>query len=419
MKIGTAAITITPTRPVWMAGFFTRNRPSEGVYQDLFAKVLALDDGQNRAALISTDLLFFDDLLQGRIEQRLRGALGLEPREIILTASHTHSGPAINEREWPIYPDFDRDYVAELVDNVGKAAEKAFTGLREGALGFGVGACHVGVNRRRSTPEGIVMQPNPDGPTDPEVAVLRAGEAVVMSYACHPSSWEGYLLGGDYPGFAQQLIEQKHPDVQAMFLQGCAGDVKVRNIGPDGRFQSGPLENVARLGGEFAEAVSEVLQRPMRSLEGPLHVSRADFELPLADPPTREEAEAARRDTNPWRAAWAGRMLASLERGEALPRSCPAMVQVLTIGDFALIALSGEVGVEIGLRIKQMLLGRPILVAAYAGPSVLTDYVMPKHRFPEGGYEVDGNYFYTLLPAPLRPEAEDTIIEKVMELLGR
>jgi hypothetical protein len=66
-----------------------------------------------------------------------------------------------------------------------------------------------------------------------------------------------------------------------------------------------------------------------------------------------------------------------------------------------------------------MLLGRPILVAAYAGPSVLTDYVMPKHRFPEGGYEVDGNYFYTLLPAPLRPEAEDTIIEKVMELLDR
>ena len=125
------------------------------------------------------------------------------------------------------------------------------------------------------------------------------------------------------------------------------------------------------------------------------------------------------RDPNPWRAAWARRMLETMDGSGEFPRTCRAMAQVLGIGDFALVALSGEIGVEIGLRIKHLLAGRPLMVAAYAGPSVLTDYVMPRHRFPEGGYEVNGNYFYTLMPAPLRPEAEDLIIAQVLQLAGR
>ncbi len=422
MKIGIARCDVTPTRPVWMAGFAARNRPSEGAYQEIFAKALALDDGSSRAVVVTADVLFFDDLLQGRIEARLRGALGLQPREVILTASHTHSGPAINEREWPIYPDFDREYAVQFEDGVRRAVERAFGDMRDGDLAFGVGHCEVGINRRLMTPQGAVTHPNPEGPFDPEIAVLRAGgappagDAVVMSYACHPSTWDGYLIGGEYPGFAQKFIEERHSGAQAMFVQGCGGDTKARSMGPDGGFHYGSLENVERQGREFADAVSAVLAAPMQPVAGALDVRRVDFGLPLDDPPTRAEAEAALRSSNPWQARWAQRMLAAMERGEGFPRTCLAMVQVLTIGDFRLVALSGEVGVEIGLRIKRMFAGSPVMVAAYAGPTVNTDYVMPKHRFPEGGYEVNGNYFYTLLPAPLRPEAEDVIIEKVSEL---
>jgi hypothetical protein len=382
------------------------------------AKALALDDGHSRAALVTADVLFFDDLLQGRIEGRLRDALGLEPRQVILTASHTHSGPAINEREWPIYPDFDRGYAAQFEEGVCQAVESAFGDMRDGDLAFGAGRCEVGINRRLVTPQGAVTHPNPEGPFDPEIAVLRAGDAVVMSYACHPSTWDGYLIGGEYPGFSQKFLEEHHAGAHAMFVQGCGGDIKARSIGPDGGFHCGSLERVERQGREVADAVSAVLAAPMQPVAGALDVRRADFGLPLQDPPTMAEAEAALRSSNPWQARWAQRMLAAMERGEEFPRTCLAMVQALSIGDFRLVALSGEVGVEIGLRIKRMLAGSPVMVAAYAGPSVNTDYVMAKHRFPEGGYEVDGNYFYTLLPAPLRPEAEDVIIEQVLAITG-
>ena len=433
MNVGIARARITPPRPVWMAGFAARDHHSEGVYQDLFAKALALDDGENRAALITTDLLFFDDILQQRIEARLRDSLGLQPREIILTASHTHCGPALVERQRPVYPDLDEEYLADLVTRVGGAVEAAFAGLREAPLAFGIGTCDMGVNRRLTTPDGVVMQPNPDGPTDPQVAVLRAGDAVVMNYACHPTTMGGYLIGGDYPGFAQRIIEQLMPNpsgprggpsgsqrgAQAMFVQGCGGDVKPRNVGPDGRFQSGPLEAVERCGRQLADVVWSTLNGPTQPVDGPIATRRADFELPLADPPTRAQAEAALDDSNPFRVKWAKRMLEIMDGGGEFDRARPAMVQVLTIGEtFTLVALSGEICVEIGLRIKRLLQDRRLMVAGYAGPAALTSYVAPTSRFSEGGYEVDGNYFYALWPAPLRPDAEEMIIEKVMGLVA-
>jgi hypothetical protein len=416
VNVGIARAKITPPRPVWMAGYAARDHHSEGVYQDLFAKALALDDGANRAALITTDLLFFDDILQRRIEAWLRDSLGLQPREIILTASHTHCGPALVERQRSVYPDLDEEYLADLVTRVGGAVEAAFAGLREAPLAFGIGTCDMGVNRRLTTPDGVVMQPNPDGPADPQVAVLRAGDAVVINYACHPTTMGGYLIGGDYPGFAQRIIEQLLPNAQAMFVQGCGGDVKPRNVGPDGRFQSGPLEAVERCGRQLADVVWSALNGSMQPVDGPITTRRADFELPLADPPTRAQAQAALDDSNPFRAKWGKRMLEIMDGGGEFERARPAMVQVLTVGDLALVALSGEVCVEIGLRIKRLLPGRPLIVAAYAGPAGLTSYVAPTSRFPEGGYEVDGNYFYALWPAPLRPDAEEIILRHVQDL---
>jgi len=416
MKVGTARTCITPQRSVWMAGFAARDRRSEGVYGDLFAKVLALDDGHNRAALVTADLLFFDDLLQARIESRLLDALGLQPSEVILAASHTHCGPAIVERQRPVYPGIDEDYVDGLVDRVSGAVESAFGSARESTLCFGTGTCTMSVNRRRKTVEGVIMQPNPEGPTDPQVVVLRAGDAVVMNYACHPTTMAGYKIGPDYPGSAQRRIEELTPGVQAMFVQGCGGDVKPSNIGPDGSFKSGPLEAVEYFGRELADVVWEVLNSSMERVEGAIETRRADFELPLAEPPTRDQAEAALHDSNPFRVKWARRMLEIMERREEFERTRPAMVQMMTIGEtFALVALSGEICVEIGLRIKELLAGCKLMVAAYAGPAALTSYVAPKERFAEGGYEVNGNYFYALWPAPLRPDAEEIIVGKVLE----
>ena len=50
--------------------------------------------------------------------------------------------------------------------------------------------------------------------------------AVLFGDAVHGTTLTGdnYQLCGDYAGFAQEYVQERHPSVQAMFLMGCAGD---------------------------------------------------------------------------------------------------------------------------------------------------------------------------------------------------
>ena len=41
---GTAKVAITPKEPMWMSGYASRTKPSEGAVHDLWAKALAIKD---------------------------------------------------------------------------------------------------------------------------------------------------------------------------------------------------------------------------------------------------------------------------------------------------------------------------------------------------------------------------------------
>ena len=43
-KVGVGRTLITPQGPIWMSGYASRNHPSEGVFHDLWAKALAIED---------------------------------------------------------------------------------------------------------------------------------------------------------------------------------------------------------------------------------------------------------------------------------------------------------------------------------------------------------------------------------------
>src|SRR5688572_19536799 len=54
---GFARADITPDRPVWMSGYDSRNKPSEGVECPIFVKALVLQDADGqRAVLVTSDL---------------------------------------------------------------------------------------------------------------------------------------------------------------------------------------------------------------------------------------------------------------------------------------------------------------------------------------------------------------------------
>src|SRR5437762_2748822 len=59
-KVGLARVKITPERPVPMAGYASRTKPSEKVATDLYVQAMVLEDrdGQ-KAAIVTSDLIGF------------------------------------------------------------------------------------------------------------------------------------------------------------------------------------------------------------------------------------------------------------------------------------------------------------------------------------------------------------------------
>ena len=95
-KVGAASAKITPEKPMWMAGYAGRTKPSEGVEQDLFAKALVIEDlSGGRFALITMDLIGVPRDLRLNVAARLEKELGIPPASLAINASHTHSGPEL------------------------------------------------------------------------------------------------------------------------------------------------------------------------------------------------------------------------------------------------------------------------------------------------------------------------------------
>src|SRR6516162_325816 len=72
-KVGLAQVKITPDKPIFLAGYASRNHPFEKVETDLFAKALVLEDSAGqRAVLVTSDLIGFTAAVAEPICERIR-----------------------------------------------------------------------------------------------------------------------------------------------------------------------------------------------------------------------------------------------------------------------------------------------------------------------------------------------------------
>ena len=104
-KAGVARVVITPPEYMWMAGYAARDKPADGKLHDLWLKALALEDAEgNKALLITSDIIGFSRDLSQSICRKLSEMFNLERKDIILSSSHTHSGPVLNNNLYGIFP---------------------------------------------------------------------------------------------------------------------------------------------------------------------------------------------------------------------------------------------------------------------------------------------------------------------------
>jgi neutral ceramidase len=394
-QIGLAMTVITPEEPVRMSGYAARVRPFESVEQDLFAKALLLEDrtGQ-RALLVTTDLIGLNAALLESVSERIGKRTGLRREQVLFSASHTHAGPALTLEVSPVpgasAADAERTvaYTRMLQDKLVELAERAMASRQPGRLSWGIGIVHFPMNRREFTDTGIILGVNPKGPVDRSVPVLRVddpnGQARVVLFgcACHCTTLtqDNYAISGDFAGFAQELVQEQQPGIQAMFMAGCGADANP--------FPRGTMDLARRHGAELAAEVIRVMREPLKPVRGPLRLAYGHATLPLQSV-TREDLVPMAERGPGWQRGNARRLLDMLDRGETPPTQFRCPVAVWQFGsDLTLVGLSGEVVVDYVHLLEQALGPMRLWIAAYCN-----DYFgyLPSDRvIAEGGYEARG-----------------------------
>lgn len=424
-RVGIHTVDITPPTGTYLAGFAARKEPSTGVYHPLRATAVAVEDGETPVLLIGADLLGFYERTE-QVRERIRRETGVEGRQVILCGSHTHCGPSIRELDWRRVGRREAAYLEDLTERLARCARLAWTGREPARVGFGVGACDFAVSRRRPDGKGgVTWQPAPAEPHDHEVPVLAVSSpegrlrGVVFSYACHPTSRGGLLIGGDYVSFAYDRIEQDHPGVSSCFVQGCGGDQKPAPVDPSAdSFGQREVAEVREIGFRLGEAVCGVLgSGSLRPVSGPIAVTQTSLDLET-EPVNPETAQGYLDDPRDYVRDWAKSMLDGIAAGRAFERKVPFELQTLRFGNtLAAVALAGEMTVEHGLRLKRELRPRfgDVLTIAYANRIV--GYVPVRRQVPEGGYEVWTAQQIHGRTGPYTADTEDRIHEAAREAL--
>ena len=80
-------IDITPDKSVNLLGYGPRK--STGVLDNIFHRIVAMDDGTTQFFLVSTDICLISPAEYDRIAARIKRELGISPMNLWWTATHT------------------------------------------------------------------------------------------------------------------------------------------------------------------------------------------------------------------------------------------------------------------------------------------------------------------------------------------
>ena len=232
MEAGVASTIITPPVGGWLLGPVAR---STGVHDDLYAKVLVLNDGNQAVAILCLDLVGLSHAFNDELIALIRGRTHVET--VLINCSHTHSSPFSmpwSFNGWKAHCEEETEWCDELRAAIPGIVEEATARMTPVSLHAARAPVKIGVNRRLMTENGIVMPPNPDGPETPWVDVLQVVEkggdnlAVLFTYAAHPVIVHAAsrLISTDYCGVTVDVIrEQLGEGVLPLFAQGCSGNI--------------------------------------------------------------------------------------------------------------------------------------------------------------------------------------------------
>lgn len=417
LRAGYAKADITPSEPVYMAGYDMRNAPSDGIWghDRLYARALVFEVAGQRVAFLEADVI----VIRGAdaFRRKIADATGIPFEHILLGDAHNHSAPSPTAQ---LETNWDRQFEKGLL----AAATEAVANLQPVKIAAGTGHSRVAMNRRHVVPADVdsfltfdendasqsfgkfktdkpvsihefggVMRlgANPAGPIDDAVEVVRVDKtdgkplAVMVHYACHGTSLGGRnsKISGEWMGRMQEYVEKEFPGVGAIYLQGAAGDINPRVVGGLDGYQDN-IETTRALGEEVGREVARVYRslspEPLSSPH--LQIETKEILLPRA---YRELFD------------------------DYAHTAIPVPTTIVRLGDQMWTTFPGEMFSNIGKKVKA---ASPATYAHLMGyTNGYIGYFPERQAYAEGGYEVASTH--------LDPAAEAIYLHSIAELMKR
>ena len=394
LRAGVGQTDITPPLGSPLAGYYYE-RPATNVHDELYAKALVLEDGNRTLVIVIADLVDIAPTGFKEARGRIAKDFNIPAANIIISATHTHTGPEMT-------PEYEALVADKVVDAVGIARQH----LQPAAIKSGVGEeANVSFHRRFMMKDSTVQfNPgplNPDivrpmGPIDPEVGILYVetsqGQpmAVLVNFAMHLDTVGGTEVSADFPAYVSQVLKKiVGDDTMVMFGLGTCGNINHFNVkSPETLKGFGRTERIG-----YALAASVIRELPALEDDSVQKLTSASEALQLKIP-TYTEQEVAEATINAQKESdhesstpeiREAMKILRIEERDGKPLE--AEVQVFGLGDVGIVALPGEIFVELGLAIKEQSPFKHTLILTLSNHSV--GYVPNEAAFPHGAYEVE------------------------------
>jgi len=423
LRVGFGRIDITPSGSFPMGGYIERSGPSIGAHDPLYAKAAAFCCGKTSAVLVAIDILYLSDGWTRNLKKAISREIGVPQKNILVAATHTHSGPAVFAPIAGRANDIVR-YEEGLLQDCVEAVRMTFASAEPSRIRAGsLRSDGVASNRR-----------DPTAICDDLLSVVRiedvSGKARghLVSFSCHatvmpPSNLE---YSADLFGVSARNVEKRFPGSMCIMFNGAAGDSSTRFTR---RRQT--WAELERLGKKLADQITEAgrdskpagtepiaaktirLRFPFRRIPPP-EKAQKEYEEALkrvrdaaTDPDAGDEARLLARAMVD---GAAGQLFISRIGGWApIFGSSAANVelQAVRVGDLIFCGLPGEFFGRRGAELKKSALPKFGFIAGYANG--YCGYAVPAPEASKGGYET--------LMAPLRSSDEARIVREAKTLI--
>ena len=416
--VGWASREITPPQPVALVGQY-HTRISQGVLDPLTATALAMEtqgpEGKNeQAVFVACDICFVERPVIERLREVLKSRVPeLDPRKVVVHATHTHDGPGLQDSSFEGVYDtsghpevmtasqYGEFFIGQVADAVVEAWEKR----APAGMSWALGCAAVGINRRVQYFDGSTVMYGDtsrddfqsfEGSADPGLPLLffftleKALTGIVVNLPCPSQETESLMqVSADFWHEIRQELRRRHGEGLFVLAQcAAAGDVSphrvFRKAAEEAMLQRKGISRRQEIANRIANAVDEVLPGALPEIRFalPLRHVILDLDLPEKDPP-----------------------LPPFVKTDSVH---PAEFHVLRIGDVAMATNPFELYQDYGLRIQARTRAVLTLPVQLAGGQ--SGYLPTAEGVRGGGYSAE-NYLVT-------PDGGQVIVNETVAALN-